>query len=247
MPPVGEGANQAMLDAAELAGQLAANPADPHSAIRTYEEAMFTRIHPIAEMSARVQSMMLSPTAAEDIIRFFTARLTFQADVSDVYAALASGQPGFVLLDSRSGQAWRQGHIPRALHLPTAAIPARASDLLDLEVPVITYCWGPGCDGATRAALALARLGYRVKEMIGGIEYWIREGFEALEPMVRPGPYAFGSAVTLVDICLVPQVYNARRLKVPLDRFPKLVAIDAACAKLAAFDRARPENQPDAE
>jgi 2-polyprenyl-6-methoxyphenol hydroxylase-like FAD-dependent oxidoreductase len=74
MPPVGEGANQAMLDAAELAGQLAANPADPHSAIRTYEEAMFTRIHPIAEMSTRVQSMMLSPTAAEDIIRFFTAR-----------------------------------------------------------------------------------------------------------------------------------------------------------------------------
>ncbi|MFG3643601.1 FAD-dependent oxidoreductase [Micromonospora sp. NPDC047762] len=72
MPPVGEGANQAMLDAAELAGQLAANPADPNAAIRTYEESMFSRIHPIAEMSARVQAMMLSPTAAEDIVRFFT-------------------------------------------------------------------------------------------------------------------------------------------------------------------------------
>ena len=76
MPPVGEGANQAMLDAAELAGELAANPANPDSAIRTYEEAMFTRTHPIAEMSARVQAMMLSPTAADDIIRFFTARPT---------------------------------------------------------------------------------------------------------------------------------------------------------------------------
>jgi maleylpyruvate isomerase len=53
--------------------------------------------------------------------------------------------------------------------------------------------------------------------------------------------------VTLADTCLVPQVYNARRLKVPLDRFPKLVAIDAACAKLGAFERARPENQSDAE
>jgi 2-polyprenyl-6-methoxyphenol hydroxylase-like FAD-dependent oxidoreductase len=72
MPPVGEGANQAMLDGAELAGQLAANPADPDAAIRAYEAAMFTRIHPIAEMSARIQAMMLSPTAAEDIIRFFT-------------------------------------------------------------------------------------------------------------------------------------------------------------------------------
>ncbi|MFJ8741064.1 FAD-dependent oxidoreductase [Embleya sp. NPDC127516] len=74
MPPVGEGANQAMLDGAELAGRLAADPADPDSAIRAYEEVMFARIHPIAEMSARVQAMMLSPTAAEDIVRFFTAR-----------------------------------------------------------------------------------------------------------------------------------------------------------------------------
>ncbi|MFJ6166911.1 FAD-dependent oxidoreductase [Micromonospora orduensis] len=74
MAPVGEGANQAMLDAAELAGHLAANPADPDAAIRTYEDAMFARIHPIAEMSARVHAMMLSPTAAEDIVRFFTPR-----------------------------------------------------------------------------------------------------------------------------------------------------------------------------
>jgi maleylpyruvate isomerase len=77
--------------------------------------------------------------------------------------------------------------------------------------------------------------------------HWVLVGFDALEAMVRPGPYAYGSKVTLADICLVPQVANARRLKVPLDRFPKIVAIDAACAKLAAFERARPENQPDAE
>jgi maleylacetoacetate isomerase len=76
--------------------------------------------------------------------------------------------------------------------------------------------------------------------------HWILAGFEALEAMIS-GPYACGSQVTLADICLVPQVYNARRLKVPLDRFPKIVAADAACLKLPAFDRARPENQPDAE
>ncbi|MFI5934135.1 FAD-dependent oxidoreductase [Actinoplanes sp. NPDC051494] len=69
MPPVGEGANQAMLDAAELAARLAA---DPETAVPAYEEAMFARIGPIAEMSARVQAMMLSPTAAQDIVRFFT-------------------------------------------------------------------------------------------------------------------------------------------------------------------------------
>ncbi|TDC26342.1 rhodanese-like domain-containing protein [Streptomyces sp. 8K308] len=117
------------------------------------------------------------PAAPAEAAAFFAARLAFQADVSDVHASLDSGAPGFVLLDSRGDAGWRQGHVPGAIHLPTADIPARAGSLLDPAVPVVTYCWGPGCDGATRAALALAQLGYRVKEMIGGIEYWIREGF----------------------------------------------------------------------
>jgi maleylpyruvate isomerase len=90
-------------------------------------------------------------------------------------------------------------------------------------------------------------LGQEQSKIDAWYHHWILEGFEALETMVRPGPYASGSEVTLADVCLVPQIYNARRLKVPLDRFPKLVAIDAACAKLPAFEQARPENQPDAE
>jgi maleylacetoacetate isomerase len=77
--------------------------------------------------------------------------------------------------------------------------------------------------------------------------HWILDGFAALEAMIAPGPYSFGAQVTLADICLVPQVFNARRLKVPLDGFPKIVAVDAACNALAAFERARPDNQPDAE
>jgi len=90
-------------------------------------------------------------------------------------------------------------------------------------------------------------LGQEQSKIDAWYHHWILEGFEALETMVRPGPYAFGGEVTLADVCLVPQIYNARRLKVPLDRFPKLVAIDAACAKLPAFEQARPESQPDAE
>ena len=77
--------------------------------------------------------------------------------------------------------------------------------------------------------------------------HWVIEGFKAIEAMIAPAPYACGAHVTLADLCLVPQVFNARRLKVPLDAFPKIVAADAACLKLAAFDKARPENQPDAE
>ncbi|HVO89607.1 MAG TPA: maleylacetoacetate isomerase [Casimicrobiaceae bacterium] len=77
--------------------------------------------------------------------------------------------------------------------------------------------------------------------------HWVIEGFKAIEAMISPAPYTCGKDVTLADLCLVPQVFNARRLKVPLDAFPKIVAADAACLKLAAFDKARPENQPDAE
>jgi maleylpyruvate isomerase len=77
--------------------------------------------------------------------------------------------------------------------------------------------------------------------------HWINVGFVALEQLLGPGPYACGSQVTLADVCLVPQVANARRLNVPLDKFPKITGIDAACLRLPAFDKARPENQPDAE
>jgi rhodanese-related sulfurtransferase len=117
-------------------------------------------------------------TATPDqAVAWFAAKLASQTDVSDVQAALVAGAPGFALVDSRALGAWRQGHIPGAVHLPTAEIAARAADMLDPALPVVTYCWGPGCNGSTKAALALAHLGYTVREMIGGFEYWVREGF----------------------------------------------------------------------
>ncbi|WP_433375079.1 rhodanese-like domain-containing protein [Actinoplanes sp. CA-142083] len=111
---------------------------------------------------------------------FFAARLEFQTDVSDVHAGLPDA--GFVLIDTRSRAAWEQGHIPGAVHLPTAEIAARAAEVLDPGTPVVTYCWGPGCNGSTRAALVLALAGYSVKEMIGGVEYWVREGLPLRTP-----------------------------------------------------------------
>jgi len=115
-----------------------------------------------------------SPTAAAT---HFAARLSFETDVSDVHADLEAGRPGLVVVDTRSEVAWVRGHLPGALHLPGADIAERAVALVPRGALVVTYCWGPGCNGATRGALAFARLGYRVKEMIGGYEYWVREGF----------------------------------------------------------------------
>ena len=113
-----------------------------------------------------------------DALTFFAAKLAFETDVSDVAAALPTDD--FTLVDTRDLRAWRQGHIPGAVHLPRGMIPLRAAQLLRKDRPVVVYCWGPGCNGANRAALALTERGYQVKEMIGGIEYWIREGFPVL-------------------------------------------------------------------
>lgn len=76
--------------------------------------------------------------------------------------------------------------------------------------------------------------------------HWVREGFDTIEALLGPGPYAFGSRITLADVYLVPQVFNARRFNVPLDAYPRIVAVDAACAELKAFQNAAPANQPDA-
>ncbi|MEQ1949813.1 maleylacetoacetate isomerase [Mesorhizobium sp. CN2-181] len=77
--------------------------------------------------------------------------------------------------------------------------------------------------------------------------HWIRQGFEAIETMIEPKPFALGDTVTLADLFIVPQVFNARRFSVPLDAFPKIVAVADACATLPAFRDAAPANQPDAE
>ncbi len=73
--------------------------------------------------------------------------------------------------------------------------------------------------------------------------HWVLEGFEALEQLIEAGPYCCGDAVTIADICLVPQLYNARRLKVPLDKFPKILSVDAACLQ-ASRVRPRAPGEP---
>ena len=92
-----------------------------------------------------------------------------------------------------------------------------------------------------------ATLGHDQATADAWYHHWILQGFQAIEAILKPAPYACGAHVTVADICLVPQVFNARRFKVPLDAFPRIAAVEAACLKLPAFDKARPENQPDAE
>jgi rhodanese-related sulfurtransferase len=138
-----------------------------------------TTVTAVTAASGTAASAVLGVAAAAptEAAAHFAARLRFEADVSDVHADLAAGIPGIAVVDSRSDASWSQGHIPGALHIPTARVAELAPQLVDPSLTVVTYCWGPGCNGATRAALAFAQLGYQVKEMLGGFEYWVREGF----------------------------------------------------------------------
>jgi rhodanese-related sulfurtransferase len=120
-------------------------------------------------------SNVVCMTETSEASRHFAAKLRFETDPSDVRSAQEAGD-AFVLIDSRGEEAWRQGRAIGAIHLPTAQIADRAASLVPAGTPVVVYCWGPGCNGSTKAALAFSLLGYDVREMIGGFEYWAREG-----------------------------------------------------------------------
>lgn len=76
--------------------------------------------------------------------------------------------------------------------------------------------------------------------------HWIEEGFAAIESLLsEEGPFACGPVPTIADIALVPQVANARRFKIPLDAYPRIVRADTAARALPAFAEAAPEHQPD--
>ncbi|MFG1911033.1 rhodanese-like domain-containing protein [Kribbella sp. NPDC048928] len=124
--------------------------------------------------SAVLRTAAAAPDAA---VAHFAGRLSFEVDAADVAADIGAGATGWVLIDSRSQASWDQGHLPGAIHLPHPDITEQtAAEVVPPGSTVVTYCWGPGCNGATQAALGFAKLGYPVKEMIGGFEYWVREG-----------------------------------------------------------------------
>lgn len=89
-------------------------------------------------------------------------------------------------------------------------------------------------------------LGHTEEEVAVWYRHWVETGLAALERMVQPGPFCFGDRPTLADVCLVPQMANARRFNSDLSACPTLVAIDAHCQSLPAFAAAHPDRQPDA-
>ena len=107
---------------------------------------------------------------------FFSAKLQFEIDACDLNRAIHENDDMYEILDSRSERAFKLEHIKGAINLPHSLINEQSVKSFDKSKIFITYCDGPGCNASTKAALKLSELGFSVKELIGGIESWKKEG-----------------------------------------------------------------------
>jgi len=107
---------------------------------------------------------------------YFEAKLAYETDASDLYNDLKANR-NVVVVDVRDAAAWAQGRVPGAVHMHYSEMLERAPNELTAGAEVVVYCWSPGCNAGAKGAAQLAALGYSVRELIGGWEYWVREGY----------------------------------------------------------------------
>jgi rhodanese-related sulfurtransferase len=105
-------------------------------------------------------------------------KLSLETDPSDVHEDMARDVSGFILIDTRAPEAYAEGHVPGAVNLWHKNISKKTVAQLPKDKLLVTYCTGVGCNASTKGALKLAALGFRVKEMIGGLDCWKSEGYK---------------------------------------------------------------------
>ncbi|WP_268531832.1 rhodanese-like domain-containing protein [Cellulomonas sp. CW35] len=108
-------------------------------------------------------------------LAFYEAKLAYEIDSWDLSVALAEGED-IVVVDGRSADAYASGHIPGAVSIPHRTITPESVAELSREPLYVAYCDGIGCNASTKTALKLGREGFRVKELIGGLDWWKRDG-----------------------------------------------------------------------
>ena len=112
----------------------------------------------------------------EEQIAHYENKLRFEIDASDVFEALNKGEK-VIIVDARKAFAFEKEHIPGSVNIPHREMNEQTTKHLDRDVLYVTYCDGIGCNASTKGALKLARLGFQVKELIGGIEWWKLDGY----------------------------------------------------------------------
>jgi rhodanese-related sulfurtransferase len=103
-------------------------------------------------------------------------KLRFHTDAWDLSVDLKSGHSEIVVIDARSSDAYVRGHIPGAVSFPHGEMTEEATRRLDHSKVYVVYCDGIGCNASTKGAFKLSRLGFRAKELLGGLDWWRRDG-----------------------------------------------------------------------
>ena len=134
--------------------------------------------HHFAGRTRHMASLVTEPGFADVAVAraHFARRLQLVTDCSDVHESMKQGAD-FILIDVRGPALFAAGYIPGAVNIPHRAITAERMAEYPEDTLCVVYCAGPHCNGANKAAIRLTGLGYRVKEMIGGIAGWRDEGF----------------------------------------------------------------------
>lgn len=112
-----------------------------------------------------------------DAIRHFSEKLARETDPYDLREDLQKGED-IVVIDARTRDAYEEERIPGAISLPHREMNEESTRGFSRDTLYVIYCYGVGCNASTKGALNLARLGFRVKELIGGLEWWKRDGYE---------------------------------------------------------------------
>jgi rhodanese-related sulfurtransferase len=110
-------------------------------------------------------------------LRHYEGKLAFETDSWDLKVALESGE-NVLVIDARSPEAYQREHIPGAVNIPHQKMNEETTRHLDRTALVVTYCDGIGCNASTKGALKMVKLGFRVKELISGLDWWKRDGHE---------------------------------------------------------------------
>lgn len=110
-------------------------------------------------------------------LAFYQEKLSYEMDSWDVYEALKAGG-NVIVVDGRSTTAYAKEHIPNALNIPHRTMSQESLSHLSKEPVYVTYCDGIGCNASTKAAFKMLSLGFKVKELIGGLDWWKRDGYQ---------------------------------------------------------------------
>jgi rhodanese-related sulfurtransferase len=146
---------------------------------------------------AKPRSLVLEYDPADPAVAlaYFESKMGFGTDPSDVHADIENGVTGFIVVDARSAENYAKGHVPGAINFPHRQMTETSVTVLPKDRLIVVYCDGTGCNGSTKAAVKLTSFGFRVKEMIGGIDWWKRDGYavhtsENIEAAATANPQA---------------------------------------------------------